>query len=269
MKFSIITVSYNAGAGIKKTLQSVLRQTCDDYEIVVKDGLSTDGSIELLLTDQSMEKAVEKYKIRIFSEQDCGVYDAMNQAIQHAQGVYFLFLNCGDTLHDETVLMQADRELEKNGQQLVYGDTFCEQTQATDYAAPVLSGFTCYRNIPCHQSCIYSKVLFQDKNYDISLKIRADYDHFLWCWYAAGVRPGYLGFTVSDYEGGGISEAEENRKLDQREHEIVIHRYMPKGRILEYKIRMALTLAPLRRWIAGNRMLAGVYQNIKKKLYHR
>lgn len=268
MKFSIITVSYNAGSGLAKTVNSVLRQSCGDYEILIKDGLSTDGSVAAVLEEQIIKKAVTEQKVHIFSEQDRGVYDAMNQALRYASGDYFLFLNCGDILHDDRVLEKTASVLEETGAKLVYGDTFCEQTQTTDYAAPAINGFTCYRNIPCHQSCFYARELFQKKQYDSSLKIRADYDHFLWCFYQAGIRAEYLKFVVSDYEGGGISERSENRLTDQKEHEIVIHRYMSEKEILGYKIRMALTLAPLRRWAAENRLLAGLYQGLKKKIYH-
>ena len=95
MRFSVIVVSLNAGEELKKTVESVLAQKYADFEIVVKDGGSTDGSTDLLPADA---------RIRLIVKKDRSIYDAMNQAVQEAKGEYFLFLNCGDYLYQETVL---------------------------------------------------------------------------------------------------------------------------------------------------------------------
>ena len=85
MKFSIIVVCLNPGEKLNKTLDSILQQTCQDYEIVVKDGGSRDGSIE------GMRKEA---RICLYVEKDKGIYDAMNQAVAAAKGDFILFLNC-------------------------------------------------------------------------------------------------------------------------------------------------------------------------------
>ena len=100
MKFTIITVSFNPGEKLKKTLRSVTEQTFADYEVIVKDGGSTDGSTDFL---QKMESP----RIRLLSGKDAGIYDAMNRAVEQAAGEYVLFLNCGDVLADAGVLERA------------------------------------------------------------------------------------------------------------------------------------------------------------------
>ena len=101
MKLSIITVNYNNKAGLQKTIDSVVAQTWRDFEWIIIDGGSTDGSKEL----------IEQYQQHFAfwcSEPDKGVYNAMNKGIDKAQGVYLLFLNSGDVLYDEHVLQNVD-----------------------------------------------------------------------------------------------------------------------------------------------------------------
>ena len=102
MRFSIIVVTLNAGEKLKETVQSVLAQQFTDYEIVVKDGGSTDGSVEKLPQDA---------RLMVYVRKDKGIYDAMNQAVEFAKGQYVLFLNCGDFFYDQTVLTRADAAL--------------------------------------------------------------------------------------------------------------------------------------------------------------
>ena len=82
-KFSIIVVCLNAGERLHDTIASIRSQSCKDYEIIVKDGISTDGSIEKLMTDE---------RLRVIRQKDRGIYDAMNQAVKKAQGEYIYFL---------------------------------------------------------------------------------------------------------------------------------------------------------------------------------
>ena len=87
--FSILVVCLNAGNKLKQTIESITAQDFNDYEIVVKDGGSTDGSLQKLAEDN---------RLRILQQRDTGIYDAMNQAAEAARGRYVYFLNCGDLL---------------------------------------------------------------------------------------------------------------------------------------------------------------------------
>ena len=97
MKYSIITVNYNNKDGLRKTIESVIHQTFRDFEFIVIDGGSTDGSAEVL----------KEYDAQIdywVSEPDNGVYYAMNKGTRQAHGDYLNFMNSGDCLYDEKVL---------------------------------------------------------------------------------------------------------------------------------------------------------------------
>ena len=87
-RFSIIVVCLNAGKKLEQTVGSIWKQTYENYEILVKDGGSTDGSIEAL-----SGQVEDQDRLKLISEADGGIYEAMNQAILHASGDYVLFLN--------------------------------------------------------------------------------------------------------------------------------------------------------------------------------
>ena len=100
---SIITINYNNAEGLRKTLESVRSQTASDYEHIIIDGGSTDGSAEVI---ESFLKD-ENYKTHVIfwcSEKDKGIYNAMNKGISHANGKYCLVLNSADTLFDKNVI---------------------------------------------------------------------------------------------------------------------------------------------------------------------
>lgn len=267
MRFSIVTVALNPGEKLQVTLDSVFCQTCTDYEIILKDGGGTDGSMDRWKSDPEC-RAGAGLRVRYLEKPDKGIYDAMNQAVQQAEGDFVLFLNCGDELADERVLERVAEYIDKERTPLVlYGDTFSAGTKVTIASSPKITGFTCYRNIPCHQSCFYSIDLCRKKPYDLQYEIRADYDHFLWCYYRAGARFLHMGFPVSSYEGGGYSESRENAERDRREHRAIVREYMSGTELFRYRAVMALTLAPLRRKMAESRLFAGVYHRLKKAVY--
>ncbi|MCM1102230.1 MAG: glycosyltransferase [Clostridium sp.] len=277
MKFSIIVVALNPGKKLRQTVDSVLAQTWEDYEIIVKDGGSTDGSLDSLPEDG---------RIRLYREKDGSIYEAMNQAVAKAQGEYLLFLNCGDAFYDEKVLeraalaaeqvrtelkqrsrTKADRESDENAPLILYGDTYGAKNGVRIAAPKRIDGFTCYRNIPCHQSCFYERRLCLEKPYNVNYRIRADYDHFLWCYYRAGAKMVYLDCAVASYEGGGYSESPANRRRDKEEHRQITKEYMRSSELFRYRAAMWLTLAPLRSVLAENKVTAGLYHWVKGMVY--
>ncbi len=263
--FSIIVVCLNPGEKINITMESILSQTFGGYEVILKDGGSTDGSVE-----PWRDKTV------FVQGEDSGIYDAMNRAISNAGGDFFLFLNCGDTFADDRVLERTasfigERISEKKdvGRMVFYGDTYSGANRALIASAPSITGFTCYRNIPCHQSCFYGASLCREKPYDLSYRIRADYDHFLWCYYRAGAGFAHMGFAVSSYEGGGYSESRENKKRDKEEHRLITRTYMKKSSLLLYRTLMACTFSSLRSAAAESRFFSSWYHKIKRILYKK
>lgn len=301
--FSVVVVALNPGEKWRGTLQSIFAQKYNDFEIIYKDGRSRDGSWEALLAEYGADS-----RLRSLQEADKSIYDAMNQALDQVSGKYVLFLNCGDFFYDDRVLERTAEAIAKAGlpgetaadtkagvsgetaaqekeepsgaagQECVgrlgrptvfYGNTFSAAKGAVVHSAPSITGFTCYRNIPCHQSCFYDARLFEAKRYDLQYRIRADYDHFLWCFYRGNARMVYMDFVVASYEGGGYSESRENQVRDREEHRLITARYMSRGELLRYQAALALTLAPLRRFMAENKAFSGLYHRVKGWIYRR
>ncbi|MEZ3472773.1 MAG: glycosyltransferase [Lachnospiraceae bacterium] len=260
-KYSVIVVCLNAGQRLCETVKSILGQTYRNFEVVIKDGGSTDGSVEALAS------AYQDSRLHVHRLKDNGIYDAMNQAVKLAAGTYFLFLNAGDSFYDEHVLERITDEIKHKKADIIYGNLYHKALDTIIYAAPEINDFTCYRNVPCHQTCFYHRTLFDKRGYLPKYTVRADYEHFLWCYYKRKAAICYVPEVIASYEGGGYSETKENRKRSARQHrEIVVH-YMGKKKADFYRLVMLLTLAPLRSAIAGNAYLSGVYNGIKTAIY--
>lgn len=172
--FTIITVCYNAEKDIKKTIMSLLEQTYDNYEYIIKDGMSSDQTMEIV---QSLVS--EKENIQIISEPDAGIYDAMNQAVDIARGEYIFFLNAGDCFADKNVLENVRNFIyENNFADVVYGDIILvnngmekvrKYSKICSSKMYFLSG-----DCICHQAMFSKRTLFTEKKFDLSYSVCAD-----------------------------------------------------------------------------------------------
>ncbi len=239
--FSIIVASFNAGDKIRSTIDSVLNQTFEDYEIVVKDGGSTDNTLnEIPASD----------KIRVFSNHDGGIYFGMNEGIDYAQGKYLCFLNCGDFFYDKYVLEKVyETAISCDSQSVVYGD-FIKKGVILKQPKE-LSPFYLYRKPLCHQSMFISKEVF-DKygKYDPTIKICADWCHLLKT-FKSGVTYTHCDKVICDYEGGGASETKKGLKqikLDSKQ----INEFFTKKELFAFKSYMFFSLVWLRKRIASD-----------------
>ena len=267
VKFSLLVVCLNAGEKLKETMDSIRMQTYGNYEVLVKDGGSTDGSVEKL--EEHLARSGES-RICVIHEKDTGIYDAMNQACAYMTGDYCLFLNCGDYFYSEQVLERfAEAIGTERKRHIFYGNRYQAQSGSIEYSAPQITAFTCYRNIPCHQTCFYSTDLFRERQYHTRYKVRADYEHFLWCYFQGKARFTYVPECVVSYEGGGFSETKENERQSAKEHREITGMYMTLAQRFQYRAYLILTLAPLRHALATNPRFADAYNNIVKKFYHR
>lgn len=270
-KFSILVVSLNSGEKLSETIKSILSQTYTDYEVVVKDGGSKDDSLTSL---EAYLQTCPAYadKVRIISRKDTGIYEGMNQATKEARGKYYYFLNCGDLFVDGEVLAKIASSMEAARKQgssakIFYGDIYDNLREQRVPSNPNIDAFGCYRNVPCHQACIYHYSLFEERGYEPKYRVRADYEHFLWCYFRKEAKPQYLNVVIASYEGGGFSETKENRIRSKKEHKEITEKYMTKGQLLRYKTVLALTLAPLRTKMAESPKFAGFYNKCKGLIY--
>lgn len=269
--FSILVVSLNPGDKLVETMRSVAEQTNTDYEVIVKDGGSGDGSLDAL--HSYLQGRDIAGRIQILEQPDTGIYEGMNQAAAAAGGEYLYFLNCGDAFASERALEQTAREIKRRVAQgqpaslIFYGDIYDALRGQVVASNPHMDDFACYRNVPCHQACLYHHSLFAERGYKPEYRVRADYEHFLWCCYRRDARPAYIPVTLASYEGGGFSETLENRKRSAREHREITALYMGRGQRLRYRLILLATLAPLRTRMAESPLWSGWYNRCKKRLY--
>ena len=262
MKFSVIIVSLNAGNKLIKTVNSALSQKDVEFEIVIKDGHSKDGSLDAvrLLNDR---------RIRLFEQDDTGIYDGMNQAITHAEGDFFIFMNCGDYFYDESVLARFAEfaASEKARPLILYGSRYSRLTGNVEHISPKITPLVCYRNIPCHQAILYSRNNFEKRLYRPEYKVRADYEHFLWSVLKNNAKTVYVDHPVCIYEGGGYSESPKAIKRSAAEHKEITHMYLTKWQLFYCRLYMIVTLQPLRKRLASGK-LSGLYNSFLRRLYH-
>lgn len=181
-KFTIITVCYNAANIIEATIASVLSQTYTDYEYILVDGGSTDGTLDII-----QKYAASDVRIRYVSEKDHGIYDAMNKGISMSNGQYLQMLNAGDRLYDAEVLRAVADKIEASAKQnrradIYYGNILYEYPDGTE-SVRVYSSFCgtqfYYLLGDCinHQSIFARRSCFkQTENFDLSYTYCADRD---------------------------------------------------------------------------------------------
>lgn len=233
-KFTIITVCYNAEKDIAKTIKSVLAQAFADYEYIIKDGLSSDATMDVVNSIVS-----ESEKVHIISEKDESLYDAMNIAVSRANGEYVFFLNAGDCFYDGNVLKRTSDFLESNAADIVYGDVvhiYQERKRVRKYGsicskkAYFLSG-----DCICHQALFAKRKLFDAKNFDLRYKVCADKDWELFqITSKASFKP--MGFVVSTVLVDGFSRS--HVRVFEQETRILLEKYC-SGTVCIYKFIMA------------------------------
>ena len=172
MTLSIITINKNNVVGLEKTIQSVVCQTSNDFEFIVIDGASDDGSVDII------EKYVDKINYWI-SEPDTGIYNAMNKGIRKAQGEYCLFLNSGDWLISPETLDNVFREINGKTSDIFYSDRVnCDNT-ITLYPHDLTIDFLVRSTISHQNSLIKRSLFFHHGLYNEQLKIASDWEFFL------------------------------------------------------------------------------------------
>ena len=228
MKFSIITVNYNNRDGLIKTINSVINQTCSDYEFIIIDGGSTDGSVDVL----------KEYSSQInywVSEPDGGIYQGMNKGIMKATGEYLNFMNSGDCFYSEQVLQHVnDLHLVSD---IIVGHDFHynpkTQQGFTTILPPRISMLTFYIQTLPHQSTFFKRELFCDTLYDESLKIVADIKFYIQKICVEGCSVEKINEIICKREPDGISKSYNERRI--AEHKAVLAEYLPVGALEDYK----------------------------------
>lgn len=227
MRFSIITVNYNNRNGLNNTILSVISQDYKNFEFIIIDGGSTDGSVDVI-------KNYESYITYWVSEKDDGIYQAMNKGIKQAKGEYLNFMNSGDTFYDTNVLNNVDKELANYD--FVIGKEFHQNPKTGEYATTFLptrlSMVTFVVSYLPHQSGFIKRSLFDNSLYDENLHIVGDWKFYMQQIVNYDRTVKLIDLIVSKREQGGLSNA--NSRLNDEERMIVLKEMLPPGISKDY-----------------------------------
>ena len=258
IRFSIITVCLNAGQGLLDTVERTLGQTYEHFEIIVKDGGSKDGSVERLPNDP---------RIRVVTQKDTGIYDAMNQGVGEARGDYLIFMNCGDWFYSADALQEIAEGIGEDREPLYYGKCFDRMTGQVRAYPKQLTRMTCYRTMICHQATIYRADVLKQRPYDLSYRILADREMLWYLVCEKKVEPKYLDTVIADYQGGGESASEKYKERNRADQQRLLDTYYPKSEQLKYRLMMALTFQKLRVALSKSPKYSKSYYKTIQTLY--
>ena len=229
MKLSIITINYNNCKGLRKTLESVISQTCQDFEWIVIDGGSTDGSKEV----------IEWYQDTITywcSEPDKGIYHAMNKGIAKANGEYFQFLNSGDVLADVKVvehILPFLKEKEIYLANMYFASKVGEPV--VNPAAVEPSGIlnTILFGAIMHPASYIKRDCFEKfGNYNEELRIISDWWFFFRAIVVFNASVSYVPVVAAVFDENGISSTQQSLICDERNH--VWHENIVLGQLTNF-----------------------------------
>lgn len=177
MKVSIITVCFNAYEDLKKTMDSILLIDYIDFEYIIIDGGSLDGTKELL-DEYSHYFQQKQIKFQYISEKDKGTYDAMNKGVLISKGDWINFMNAGDSFYSSNILSELFSQTIDKEVGVLYGDTF----QYYDFGSGIAQEKDYLKDsktMPfCHQSSFVKKELLLKYPFDLSYRIIADHNFF-------------------------------------------------------------------------------------------
>lgn len=270
--FSIITVCYNSEKCIEKTIESVLAQKYDNYEYLIVDGASTDQTVRI------SEKYSDKFegKLRIISEKDKGIYDAMNKGIRNSIGEYIIFINSDDELERDILHKVAIKvKTLKSSNIVLYGNSVniyrypgCTDIKRYIKALPYIDKTNDeIRNSMCgirHQSMFVHKTIFNNNGlFDINFKLYADWDFFIRTIYE-GIEYEYINENVSYYTMDGASMTPNYRER----HQVRLKNNIC-GKIDINYIKDLLSIHNLIRIILGAKGYCMVQYKFSRKKYSR
>ena len=212
---SVVTITYNASETLPVTMESVMDQTFKDFEHVVIDGASTDDTI-------TIARKMGTPLLRIVSEPDHGLYDAMNKGIKFSRGRYLLFLNSGDKFHAPDTLKTYAEAIELKNPDIIYGDTDIVDLEGKrlgprHLSAPEILTVDSFSKgmLVCHQAFMVRKDI--SPLYDTDYRFSADYDWCIRCIKAsrAGDRVNLHRVTI-DYLADGLTDKNKKASLIER-----------------------------------------------------
>lgn len=199
MKVSVVTINYNNVTGLKRTLESVNAQTCKDYELVIVDGASNDGSKDVI-----EDYAASHSNVTWVAESDKGIYNAMNKGVRMSSGEYCIFMNSGDCFYDSKVL-EASMEYLDGNIYIIVGSAVIGNFLYNAPEEKELSLSFFVKESLCHQSAFIKRTLLLKIPYNETRKIAGDTEFFANALIIEDASYINIPICVSRYENAGAS----------------------------------------------------------------
>lgn len=201
---SVVTVSYNAATTIEKTIQSVLEQSFLEYEYIIIDGQSEDGTYDIVqkYDDCFAQKGVRYFHI---SEKDYGIFDAMNKALKYCENEWIIYMNANDSFYDRKTLSEIYSVDYAMDISCIYGDT-CNIKNGKKYykkSYPIRS--ISYRPAFIHQAVFVRNSVIKKYRFNTNYRISSDFDLFIRM-YVAGEKFLRINTCVANYDLEGVSQ---------------------------------------------------------------
>lgn len=222
MKISIITATYNSGSTVRDTIESVLRQTYQDIEYIIVDGVSKDNTLSIVKSYKSKFQG----QMRLISEPDHGIYDAMNKGIRMATGDVVGMLNSDDFYTSDDVLQRVAEVFECHNPDAVYGDIhYVDDSDLTKciryYSSRIFRRWLMrFGFMPAHPSFYCRRTVYERHGaFDTSLRIAADFENLLRLIFVNRIKTKYIPTDfVTMRTGGASSSGFNSHKQILKEH---------------------------------------------------
>ena len=223
MRYSVITINYNNREGLKQTIESIVSQTYQDFEFIIIDGGSTDGSVDVIMENSDNIS----YWV---SEKDKGVYHAMNKGVAQAHGDYLIFMNSGDCFHSPDVLDTVKVFQED----IIMGKVYKGDSPIpSGHNRPDITLIDLMRGSLPHQAMFIKKDLLVKHPYDENYKIVSDWKFCLETMILDNCSFRNIDIVVADYDTSGIST--NSNGLLPKEKEIIKREVFPPRIIADYQ----------------------------------
>lgn len=210
---SIITTTYNAGKLLEYTICSIKEQTYSNIEYIIIDGNSTDNTLSIIKNNSSIIN-------KIISENDSGIYDAMNKGLDLATGDFVIFMGAGDVFYSKYTVEKVVNKI-KNFDSVYYGDVNLGKNKKR-YWGKFNKTKICITNI-CHQSIFYPKIIYKNYRYSNKYKVYADYHLNLVLYNKFKFQ--YLNEIITFYNIEGYSSYTKDPNFIKDEKRIILDEY--------------------------------------------
>lgn len=248
MKLSVITINYNNCDGLRKTIESVVNQTCNAFEYIIIDGCSTDGSVDV----------IKEYADKIdywVSEVDNGCYHAMNKGIKVATGEYVIFMNSGDYFYSNEII--ADFVASNPTEDVLCGDMFLSLGCVNVVPEKLTFRYFFEGSLP-HQACFIKTSVQKKHPYNENLKIVSDWEFFLKTLILNNGSYRKINKIISFFDFNGISSS--NQELHLKERKLIIQNLFPSRILEDYRLNTTLDFRRLFFWIERTNFHKPIYQ---------